>query len=286
MQTRAPRVVGRDREIDQLHRLLAAARGGHGGAVFLVGEPGIGKSRLAGVGTTQALEDGMATLRGRVGAIGTMVAFRPFTEALLSLIRRGEMPAADGLGPYRQVLGRLVPDWDDGTAHDTATSAVVLGEAVLRLLALVGKDRGCLLVLEDLHGSDPETLAVIEYLLDNLEEQPITLIATLRSETCAALELARLSAQRGTAALVELQPLDRAEVGELASSCLEVPPDGVPDALVDRLWRDSAGIPFIVEELLQEASRSGQLPVEGRRQCAGRRRPADERSGSRCQEHQ
>jgi MoxR-like ATPase len=79
MQTRAPRVVGRDQEIDHLHRLLATARGGHGGAVFLVGEPGIGKSRLAGVGTTRALDDAMATMRGRVGAIGTMVAFRPFT---------------------------------------------------------------------------------------------------------------------------------------------------------------------------------------------------------------
>ena len=109
------------------------------------------------------------------------------------------------------MLSRLIPDWDDGTAHDTATSTVVLGEAVLRLLALVAKDRGCLLVLEDLHGSDPETLAVIEYLLDNLEDQPIALVATLRSETCAALELARLSAQRGTAALIELPPLDRAD---------------------------------------------------------------------------
>ncbi|HET6744143.1 MAG TPA: ATP-binding protein, partial [Kribbella sp.] len=237
MQTRAPRVVGRDREIDLLHRLVAGAQGGHGGAVFLVGEPGIGKSRLAGVATTHAVENATATLRGRVGAIGAMVAFRPFTEALLSLIRRGEMPAADGLGPYRQVLGRLVPDWDDGAAHDTATSTVVLGEAVLRLLALVGKDRGCLLVLEDLHGSDPETLAVIEYLLDNLEDQPIALVATLRSETCAAFELAQLSAQRGAAGLIELQPLDRAEVGELAAGCLEVPVDGVPDALVDSLWR-------------------------------------------------
>jgi predicted ATPase/DNA-binding CsgD family transcriptional regulator len=259
MQTRSPTVVGRDQEIAQVHRLLTETRGGHGGAVFLVGEPGIGKSRLAGVATTKALDDGMATLRGRVGAIGTMVAFRPFSEALLSLVRRGEMPAAEGLGPYRQVLGRLVPDWDDGTAHSTATSTVVLGEAVLRLLALVAKDRGCLLVLEDLHGSDPETLAMIEYLLDNLEDQPIALVATLRSETCAALELARLSAQRGTASLLELHPLDRGQVGELAAGCLEVPVTGVPEALVDGLWRDSAGIPFIVEELLQEASRTGQL---------------------------
>ncbi|MFD7156532.1 helix-turn-helix transcriptional regulator [Kribbella sp. NPDC059898] len=259
MQTRSPTVVGRDREIENLHRLLAGARGGRGGAIFLVGEPGIGKSRLAATATTQALDTGMAMLRGRVGAIGTMVAFRPFTEALLSLIRRGEMPTTEGLGPYRQVLGRLVPDWDDGTAHDTAASPVVLGEAVLRLLALVGQDRGCLLVLEDLHGSDPETLAVIEYLLDNLEDQPIALVATLRSETCPAYELAQLSAQRGAAELAELRPLVRDEVAELAAGCLEVPVDGVPEQLADQLWNDSAGIPFIVEELLHEANRSGQL---------------------------
>jgi predicted ATPase/DNA-binding CsgD family transcriptional regulator len=259
MQTRSPTVVGRDREIDTLHRLLAGARDGHGGAIFLVGEPGIGKSRLAATATTQALDAGMTMLRGRVGAIGTMVAFRPFTEALLSLIRRGEMPTTESLGPYRQVLGRLVPDWDDGTAHDTAASPVVLGEAVLRLLTLVGRDRGCLLVLEDLHGSDPETLAVIEYLLDNLDEQPIALVATLRSETCAAYELAQLSAQRGAAELIELHPLDRGEVAELAAGCLEVSVSGVPEQLADQLWSDSAGIPFIVEELLQEANRSGQL---------------------------
>ncbi|TDW88324.1 regulatory LuxR family protein [Kribbella pratensis] len=259
MQTRSPTVVGRDREIDTLRRLLAGARDGHGGAIFLVGEPGIGKSRLAATATTQALDAGMTMLRGRVGAIGTMVAFRPFTEALLSLIRRGEMPTTESLGPYRQVLGRLVPDWDDGTAHDTAASPVVLGEAVLRLLTLVGRDRGCLLVLEDLHGSDPETLAVIEYLLDNLDEQPIALVATMRSETCAAYELAQLSAQRGAAELIELHPLDRGEVAELAAGCLEVSVSGVPEQLADQLWSDSAGIPFIVEELLQEANRSGQL---------------------------
>lgn len=259
MQTRSPTVVGRDREIESLHRLLADARDGHGGAIFLVGEPGIGKSRLAATATSQALDAGMTMLRGRVGAIGTMVAFRPFTEALLSLIRRGEMPTTESLGPYRQVLGRLVPDWDDGTAHDTAASPVVLGEAVLRLLALVGRDHGCLLILEDLHGSDPETLAVIEYLLDNLGDQSIALVATLRSETCAAYELAQLSAQRGAAELTELHPLNRSEVAGLAAGCLEVPVDGVPEQLADQLWSDSAGIPFIVEELLQEANRSGQL---------------------------
>jgi DNA-binding CsgD family transcriptional regulator/tetratricopeptide (TPR) repeat protein len=259
MQTHAPRVVGRDREIDQLDRLLAEARDGRGGAVFLLGEPGIGKSRLAAVGTTVALDHGMATLRGRVAAIGTMVAFRPFTEALLSLIRRGEMPDPEQLGLYRRVLGRLVPDWDDGDVPESGISAVVLGEAILRLLQLVGRGRGCLLVLEDLHGSDPETLAVIEYLLDNLAEQPIAVVATLRGDRTPAAELAQLAAQRGTATLVELRRLDREDVRNLAAGCLEVTSTGVPDRLAERLWADSAGIPFIVEELLQEAGRSGQL---------------------------
>ena len=270
MQPRSPAVVGRHREIEGLHRLLADARGGRGGAVFLAGEPGIGKSRLAATATSRALDDGMAVLRGRVGAIGTMVAFRPFTEALLSLVRRGGMPATEPLGPYRRVLGRLVPDWDDGTSHDTSASPVLLGEAVLRLLALVGKDRGCLLVLEDLHGADPETLAVIEYLLDNLDGQPIALVATTRDEVCPAYELASSSAQRGAAGLVALPPLQRHDVAELAAGCLEVPVDDVPGRLVDQLWQDSAGSPFIVEELLQEAARSGQvvLSSDGRVQVA------------------
>ncbi|WP_433011280.1 helix-turn-helix transcriptional regulator [Kribbella sp. CA-294648] len=259
MQTRAPRVVGRDREIEHLDRLLTEARDGHGGAVFLVGEPGIGKSRLGVVATAMALGHGMMTLRGRVGTMGTLVAFRPFTEAFLSLIRRGEMPDPGALGPYRQVLGRLVPDWNDGDSHEAGISAVVLGEAILRLLGLLAADRGVLLVLEDLHGSDPETLAVIEYLLDNLEDQPVILVATLRPEQGSGLDLARLADQRGTARLVELRPLDRQEVRELAAGCLEVSADGVPDPLAERLWTDSAGIPFIVEELLQEADRTGQL---------------------------
>lgn len=258
MRTHAPRVVGRDGEIGQLDELLAAARSGHGGAAFLTGEPGIGKSRLAAVGITRALDSGMITLRGRVGAIGTSVAFRPFAEALLSLIRRGEMPDPEALGPYRRVLGRLVPEWDDGTA-EPAMSAVMLGEAILRLLGTVSRDRGCLLVLEDLHGADPETLAVIEYLLDNLDEQPIALITTVRSDHCPAIELAQLADQRGTAMLIELRPLNRADVRQLAAARLEVEADAVPDQLADRLWTDSAGVPFIAEELLQEASRSGQL---------------------------
>ncbi|NUT94321.1 MAG: ATP-binding protein, partial [Saccharothrix sp.] len=163
MQTRAPVVVGRDAELRVLDQALADAAACRGRAVFLVGEPGIGKTRLARVTAGSAFDRGLRVLRGRGSTIGPMVPFRPLAEALMSLLRGGDAPDLRGLGPYRSALGRLVPEWGDEPRENQ--SVVVLAEAVLRLLALVGP---CLLVLEDLHDADAETLAVIDYLVDNL----------------------------------------------------------------------------------------------------------------------
>ena len=83
-----------------------------------------------------------------------MVPFRPLTEALLSLFRGGEPFDDNELGPYRPVLGRLIPEWGAG-APPQPVSLVVLAEAVLRLLSVAGRGRGCLLVLEDLQTPTP-----------------------------------------------------------------------------------------------------------------------------------
>jgi predicted ATPase len=62
---------------------------------------------------------------------------------------------------------------------------------VLRLLRVLGRARGCLLMLEDLHWADPETLAVLEYLADHSSSERLLCVATLRAERSgAALELA------------------------------------------------------------------------------------------------
>src|SRR5687767_14535645 len=168
MQTRAPHVVGRDREVTALAGALGRVRGGRGGAIFLTGEAGIGKSRLARYTAGEADDEGIRVLKGRGTTIGPMVPFRPIAEALLALFR-GEPPDDSALGPYKPVLGTLIPEWHDH--RSTTESVVVLAEAVLRLLASVGRKTPCLLVLEDLHEADAETLAVIEYLTDNLEDQ-------------------------------------------------------------------------------------------------------------------
>ncbi|MDT7790433.1 MAG: hypothetical protein QOF58_8852 [Pseudonocardiales bacterium] len=254
MQTRAPHVVGRDREVTALAGALRRTRTGQGGAIFLTGEAGIGKSRLARYAAGQAYGEGIRVLKGRGTTIGPMVPFRPIAEALLALFR-GEPPDDSALGPYKPVLGTLIPEWHDH--QSTTESVVVLAEAVLRLLASVARKTPCLLVLEDLHDADAETLAVIEYLADNLEDQPVLLLATSRNEPGNALELIHRIVQRGAATALELRRLTQAEVERMTAACLES--EQIPRELSDRLWTDSAGNPFVIEELLHGMVSSGLL---------------------------
>ena len=58
---------------------------------------------------------------------------------------------------------------------------MLVGEAVVRLLRVLGGTAGCLLVLEDLHWADPETLAVVDYLADTLAAERVLCLATTRS---------------------------------------------------------------------------------------------------------
>ena len=258
MQTRAPLMVGREREFESLERILAQARASRGGSVFLIGEPGIGKSRLAAEAASSAFAAGMRVLRGRASNVGPVMPFRPLTEALLSLFRSDDVPDERQLGPYRPVLSRLIPDWNHG---DTSTddSLVVLAEAVLRLTSLLGRRGGCLVVLEDLHDADAETLAVLEYLVDNIATEPTVLLITSRNEPCAAVDLARSVELRRTGVVLDIGTLDIDGLRALVASCLEVEPEEVPTSAVERLWTNSAGNPFIVEELLYSMISGGLL---------------------------
>jgi hypothetical protein len=259
VRTRALQVVGRDRELEQLEAGLAEARNSRGSSIFLIGEPGIGKTRLATESAGLAFSGGLAVLRGRGSSIGPTVPFRPLAEALMSQARSGISALRTELGAYRQVLSRLIPDWGEHGLPPVDTSLLVLAEAVLRLIALLGRDRGCLLVLEDLHEADAETLAVVEYLVDNLHDVPAMLLATSRNEPGSALTLAQATAQRDTARIVELTPLDAPQVRGLTASCLEITPEQVPEPVVTALWNTSAGNPLMVEEMLHGMVNNGQL---------------------------
>jgi len=244
---RAP-VVGRQAELATLLGAVEAASHGSGGAVFLAGEAGIGKTRLSGEAARFAADAGLLVLRGR--ATSPTVQFRPLSEALLSVLRRSGPPAEPELMPYRPALSRLVPEWRMERPSGVDDSPVVLAEAVLRLLVTIGRSHGCLLVLEDLHDADADSLAVIDYLVDNVGREPVLVLGTVRTDPGAGLDLARAAGRRRAATIVDLGRLDDESVRALAAGCLDVPVGEVPGPVTQRLHRASDGVPLHVEELL------------------------------------
>jgi len=264
-----PVLVGRERETRQLRDAVAAAEAGRGGTVLLAGEAGIGKSRLVRETAGDARARGLAVLTGRAVAGGVPMPFRPFAEALVSAGRAGGLPASAELGPFRPALGRLVPEWrpPPGTAADE--SLVVLGEAVLRLLRVLGPDAGCLLVLEDLHWADRETLALLEYLADNVAAERVLCLGTLRDEPGgAAADLAGALEARASAAVLPLRRLGAAATARMALACVAAA--DLPEAIQSFVAERAEGIPFLVEEVLAGLIAEGALAErDGRWQASG-----------------
>jgi DNA-binding CsgD family transcriptional regulator len=251
-----PELVGRAAEAAALDDRLAAAVRGSGGVVVLVGEAGTGKSRLVAETTTTARAAGATVLFGRAVPGAQPVAYRPLAEALLAADRSAPVLDAPELAGFQGHLGRIVPAWRGRSGPSADDSPVLLGEGAARLLGLLGRDRGCVLVLEDLHWADPETLDAVDYLADALQDGPVLCLCTTRPDGAAAELVERLRA-RDPRATVPVTPLSPAGVDAMAAACLRTAM--VPPELRTFLRTHSEGVPFLVEELLAGLVASGAL---------------------------
>ena len=250
-------LVGREDELGVLSAALDRAADGAGGVVFLVGESGVGKSRLAREAVSLASARGFQVLTGRAVESSAPVPLRPITEALMGIARTGGIPDTPEIADYRPALAWIVPAWSQAGERDAEISPLILGEALMRVLAAPGS-AGAMLVLEDLHWADPETLAVVEYLADSLAGRRVLCVATLRdTEPCPALDVVRTVHARRAATIVEVPRLARPEVERIAATCLGQ--ETAPQAVTARLLRDCDGLPFAVEEILAAAVTSGEL---------------------------
>ena len=249
-------MCGRDDELRVLRDAFAQAADGHGGVVFITGEPGIGKSRLVRELTGHARGLGALTATGRAVPAGSGMPYRPLTEALLQLLRDRPLTAHADLDPWLPALRAILPALgqpDHGAAADNLTTAglaspVARAEAVIRLLRWFGAGTGTGLViaLEDLHWADPDTLALLEYLADNLGGERVLCVATSRDQPETAASLARRLAGRRAARHLPLDRLDPDAVEHMVRSCVA----GAGDELVLRAQQAADGVPFLVEEVL------------------------------------
>ncbi len=238
-----PVLVGRTREREALVAAFDAACAGRGDVVFLVGEAGIGKSRLVHEVSAVAALRGARVLRGRAVPGSGGAAFGPLAEALAPAAVDADFGV--DLAPWLPSLSAVLPT--QSAAPVVEVLPPVRGEAVLRLLGWLCAPDGGLLVLEDLHWADPETIAVVEHLSDHLERVPVLCVVTVRTdEASAAGEVVRRVAARRSAQVVELARLNRAQVAAMVHSCT----GGTGPEAVERIAGLADGVPFLVEELL------------------------------------
>lgn len=247
-------MFGRVPELQAVERAVTRLVDRQGGVLALVGTAGVGKSRLAREAVRGATELNMTVLTGRAVANGASTPYRPLTEALAPWARL-HGPTAVDLGAHARALDVLIPGW---AVHATdPMSPVFVAESLLRLLPHVSADAPVLLLIEDLHWADEETLAAVEYLADAVERLPVLLVMTSRDdEGAAARRLLRALAARGSARLLQLGPLDLDATRQLAEAHLGEP---ASEALARLLVERADGLPLFVEELVLALAAAGAL---------------------------
>ena len=143
---RSRRLVGRDGELTVLRAWLAQAGDGRGGVYVIAGEPGVGKSRLAGEAIA-ALPESWFVSRGRATDRDRPAPFRPIAEAMLAASRRRPLPEDPDVRAFAAVLGPLVPAWRQGGS--VGEPVVVVAEAVLRVLHALAAPSPAVVLIED-----------------------------------------------------------------------------------------------------------------------------------------
>ena len=152
----SPVVVGREVELDHLLRAVRGARAGQPSCTLVVGEGGVGKSRLLGEASAAARSLILAVATARA-PISAPAPFSVVTEALRSW-SRGQPLAPTG-SPFDQGLRLVLPEWETPAGISADLTAAQLRLLALEGIALVLRQladarRGALLVLDDLHAAD------------------------------------------------------------------------------------------------------------------------------------
>ncbi len=283
----SPVIIGRGPELAALGRGFEAATRGEPAIILIGGDAGVGKTRLVSEFAESARTSGARVLTGAcLDLQGEGLPYGPFIEALRVLGE--ELPPDDLdriLGDTGRELASVAPGFArfidaasaraGGSPADRAplvpgrTDQARLYELTLALLDRLSADRPLVLVLEDLHWSDPATSDLLAFVVRNLRKARVLIVGTIRAEALdhghpLLLRLAEIGRNRNVER-IELQPLRLDEQRLQVTAILGHRP---PRGLVERIHTRAEGNPFFAEELLasdEEASSTEPPDVTERR---------------------
>ncbi|MBI5016154.1 MAG: AAA family ATPase [Deltaproteobacteria bacterium] len=263
--------VGREREMEALRAAYARAKCGEAELVDIVGEAGVGKSRLV-YEFRKTLGEQATVLTGSCLHYGRTTNFHPVIEIVrrafgiedgMSETEAGariQAVASDGLTPflgfYQNLLSLPVTDPKFNALNPEGRKFGTF-EAVKSLLASLSNRKPLVILLEDVHWIDKISEELVTYVSRSVLDRPILLIATCRPEASPTW------AQGAHYQRLGLHTLS-AEIGaQLVRNLLGGLP--IEPALETRVIEHAGGNPFFVEEIMRELLERGDLVIQGDR---------------------
>ncbi|GAA3435690.1 hypothetical protein GCM10018954_052970 [Kutzneria kofuensis] len=233
-------LIGRGRELSRLTARVRELAGGRGGAAFVDGEPGIGKTTLLRAVCDAAAENGCRVHWGAGDELGRLLPLLPLLEAL-----RAER-SDEGQAVLRLLRGE-VPTVLDPSA--------VAAERVLGMVEELCADGPVVLAIDDLQWADKVTVAVLSRLVKLVDQLPLLLVGTLRPVPVRD-DLSALWRQLGADGQVSLGPLPAEAIGELVAQLVDAHPT---DELL-RHAEGAAGNPLYATELVTAVADGADRP--------------------------
>ena len=264
--------VGREAEYERLTAAWKAAAEGDRRVVLLAGEPGIGKTTLS------------ARLAGDVHGAGGVVtygrcdedlgiSYQPWIEALTHLVTCLPQDVLDAhVADRGGHLARLVPELTHRTAVSVPDRAQGDGErfvlfgCVVDLLKRASIDRPVLVVLDDLHWADRQSVQLLRHVVGCGQPLRVMFLGTFRDSDVAAGDpvsdlLAALHREQGTER-ISLRGLTDVDVLGLLEQLAGHDMDDRGVALRDAVLAETAGNPFFVREILRHLAESGVIYLD------------------------
>lgn len=246
-----PSLIGRHDELEQL--VGEVRRGWTSGlsVTSVVGEAGIGKTRLVEEAAARASDDGALVAFGRCWDTDGTPAMWPWEQVLSGLADRLDADLLEQATTGRGQLARLLVRTDDAAALPVTPEVAPtrLYDAVTAFVETVSARQPLVLVLEDMHWADPGSIELLDYLLTSCRGGRVAVVLTVRdpdgSLVCSRALTATLARAAGTVR-IDLSGLDVPEVQELATRSLGAP---VPLTTARALRERTDGNPFYVGEL-------------------------------------
>ncbi len=263
----SPELVGRRVEMERLRTAIAEAARGRGGAVAVLGEAGIGKTRLLAAAAAEAQHQGYRLLLGRSSESERILPLAPWVDAIRAGGVLGDARVFEELGAsWTAELARLFPEIGSPPPA-LAAGHSRLFESMARLLTQLAARQPLAVILEDLHWADDLSARLLGFVARRAASWPLLLVVSARDEELASASVLRrvldeLARTEAFARLV-LAPLDRRDAMRLVRTLVRTGrsgPDVVP--LAERIWAVSHGNPFMIVETVNWLGDEALPPTE------------------------